>query len=63
MMGALAGKRAVVTGAASGIGRAIAIALAAEGARLMLADRAACADTEAAIRQRGRGGRRRGRPT
>jgi NAD(P)-dependent dehydrogenase (short-subunit alcohol dehydrogenase family) len=32
------GKAAVITGAASGIGRALAAALAGEGARLMLAD-------------------------
>jgi 3-oxoacyl-[acyl-carrier protein] reductase len=38
MSGSLAGRRALVTGAASGIGRAIALAFAAEGARLALAD-------------------------
>jgi len=48
--GSLGGKRALVTGAASGIGRAIAIALAGEGARVVLADLASCDDTEAAIR-------------
>lgn len=37
-MGRLEGKVGVVTGAASGIGRAIAIALAGEGARVMAAD-------------------------
>ena len=37
-MGALEGKVAVVTGAAQGIGRAIAGALAAEGARIVVAD-------------------------
>ena len=36
----LAGKSAIVTGAASGIGRAIAIALAREGCALFLIDRA-----------------------
>jgi 3-oxoacyl-[acyl-carrier protein] reductase len=49
MSGTLAGKRALVTGAASGIGRAVAIALAAEGARVALADRDSCADCLAAI--------------
>jgi 3-oxoacyl-[acyl-carrier protein] reductase len=38
--GKLAGQRAIVTGAASGIGRAIAIALAGEGAEVALVDRA-----------------------
>ena len=38
MSGRLSGKRAVVTGAAQGIGRAIAAAFVAEGAEVMLAD-------------------------
>ncbi len=38
MSGRLAGKRAVVTGAAQGIGKAIAQAFVAEGAELVLAD-------------------------
>ena len=37
--GPLAGKRALVTGAAAGIGRAIALALAQAGAALLLVDR------------------------
>ena len=53
MSDALASKRALVTGAASGIGRAVAIALAAEGARVVLADRSPCGETEGAIRAAG----------
>jgi 3-oxoacyl-[acyl-carrier protein] reductase len=49
--GQLGGKRALVTGAASGIGRAISIVLAGEGARVVLADRVPCDDTEMAIRR------------
>jgi 3-oxoacyl-[acyl-carrier protein] reductase len=41
MGGRLGGKRAIVTGAASGIGRAIAARFAAEGARVAGVDRAA----------------------
>lgn len=37
-MGRLEGKSAIVTGAASGIGRAIALRFAAEGARVVIAD-------------------------
>ncbi len=37
-MGRFAGKRVLVTGAAAGIGRAVALAFAGEGARLVLAD-------------------------
>jgi len=37
-MGTLVGKAAIVTGAGSGIGRAIALALAREGARICVAD-------------------------
>jgi 3-oxoacyl-[acyl-carrier protein] reductase len=43
----LAGKSAIVTGAASGIGRAIAIALAQNGCSLFLIDRAALEKTTA----------------
>ncbi len=38
MTGRLSGKRAVITGAAQGIGKAIAVAFVAEGAELLLAD-------------------------
>ena len=54
--GRVAGKRAIVTGAAMGLGQASAIELAAEGADLILFDRdaAGLAETEAAVRARGR---------
>ena len=39
MTGILDGKVALVTGGASGIGRATAVAMAREGARLAVADR------------------------
>jgi NAD(P)-dependent dehydrogenase (short-subunit alcohol dehydrogenase family) len=48
-MGRVAGKVALVTGAQGGIGRATAVALAAEGARLVLGDIADLADTAAAV--------------
>ena len=53
----LTGKVAIVTGASRGIGRAIARALGAEGARVVLAARGATALEEAANEVRGIGGR------
>jgi 2-deoxy-D-gluconate 3-dehydrogenase len=50
----LTGRRALVTGASTGIGRAIAIAMAEAGADVVSADRAACDETLATIAQRGR---------
>ncbi len=45
----LAGKRAIVTGANTGIGQAIALGLAKEGAHVIAAGRSSCADTVAQI--------------
>lgn len=51
MTGRFKGKAALVTGAASGIGRAVALRIAAEGGRVILADRneAGAAETARAI--------------
>lgn len=53
--GLLQGRLALITGAASGIGRAIAIAYAQAGARVVITDReaAACADTLAQVQASG----------
>lgn len=55
-MALLSGDTALVTGAASGIGRGIALALAKEGARVVLADVDARLGEEAAAQIRSEGG-------
>ena len=56
-MGRLDGKVAVITGGSSGIGRATALALAAEGAALAISGRNASALEEVAGKLKGAGGR------
>jgi NAD(P)-dependent dehydrogenase (short-subunit alcohol dehydrogenase family) len=56
-MGRLQGKRAVVTGAGSGIGRASAKRFAAEGAALLIVDKTAPAVEETAAQIRAAGGK------
>jgi 3-oxoacyl-[acyl-carrier protein] reductase len=56
-MGLLEGRVSLVTGASRGIGRAIAVALAAEGAHVVLAARDAAKLAEAVAEIEGRGGR------
>jgi NAD(P)-dependent dehydrogenase (short-subunit alcohol dehydrogenase family) len=55
-MGRLQGKRAVVTGAGSGIGRASARRFAAEGAALLIVDKTAAAVEETAAQIKAAGG-------
>jgi len=56
MTGLLAGKAALVSGAASGIGRATAVAFAREGARVMLSDISEAAGRAAVDEIRANGG-------
>src|SRR5690242_10803355 len=55
-MGRLQGKRAVVTGAGSGIGRASAKLFTAEGAALLIVDKVAAAVEETAAQIKAAGG-------
>jgi short-subunit dehydrogenase len=55
-MGKLAGRRIILTGASEGIGRALALALASQGARVALAARDAARLEELARECRARGG-------
>ncbi len=61
-MGSFEGKIAIVTGGASGIGRAVCEALGARGATVVVADIAADAAAEVARGITGRGGRAEGKP-
>lgn len=56
MAGLVEGKAALVTGGASGIGRATALTLAREGARVLVADRDAAGASAVAATIAGRGG-------
>ncbi|HEX7776603.1 MAG TPA: SDR family NAD(P)-dependent oxidoreductase [Parvibaculum sp.] len=56
-MGRLDGKRAIVTGAGSGIGRASAVLFAMEGARLVIVDKVEAAVDETAAMIRAKGGK------